>query len=92
MLIPTGGSVYYDRWIQIALGFGPFIFFGLGQDAQTMYRKWLLKAGFGRLFPHLRRQPNRRAILPTSSQTESFGSKTRSFFKDRFFRTSMLSL
>ena len=92
MLIPTGGKVFYDRWIQIALGFGVFVFFGLGQDAQTMYRKWLLKAGFGRVFPGLHRQPTRRAILPTSSQSNSFGSKTRSFFKDRLFRISMLSL
>ena len=92
MLIPTGGVVYYDRWIQLALGFGVFIFFGTGQDAQTMYRKWLLKAGFGRLFPGLYRQNNRRGILPTRSQTESFGSRTRSFFKERLFQTSMLSL
>lgn len=92
MLIPTGGKVYYDRWIQIALGFGVFVFFGLGQDAQTMYRKWLLNAGFGRVFPTLNRQPTRRAILPTSSQTSSFGSKTRSFFKDRLFPISMFSL
>lgn len=92
MLIPTGGKVYYDRWMQLALGFAVFVFFGLGQDAQIMYRKWLLKAGFGRVFPGLHRQPTRRAILPTSSQTGSFGSRTRSFFKDRLFRMSMLSL
>ena len=92
VLIPTGGEVYYDRWIQIALGFGVFIFFGLGQDAQTMYRKWLLKIGFGRIFPGLHRQPNRRAILPTSSQPDSFGSRTRSYFKRRLFRLSKLSL
>lgn len=92
MLIPTGGEVYYDRWIQIALGYGVFLFFGLGQDAQTLYRKWLLKLGFGRVFPGLHRQPARRTILPTSSHTSSFGSRTRSFFKDRLFRMSMLSL
>ena len=92
MLIPTDGSVKYDCWIQIALGFGVFVFFGLGHEAQTMYRKWLLKAGFGRVFPVLHRQPTRRAILPTSSQTKSFGSRTRSFFKGRLFRISMLSL
>ena len=92
MLIPTGGSVKYDCWIQIALGFGVFVFFGLGHEAQIMYRKWLLKAGFGRVFPGLHRQPNRRAILPTSSRTGSFGSRTRSFFKERVFRISMLSL
>ena len=92
MLVPTGGSVYYDRWIQIALGFGVFIFFGLGHDAQAQYRKWLLKAGFGRVFPGLYRQPSRGAILPTSSQTGSFGSRTRSFFKDRVFQISLRSL
>ncbi len=92
MLIPTGGNVYYDRWIQIALGYGVFVFLGMGQDAQTLYRKWLLKAGFGRIFPGLHRTSTRRAILPTSSQTDSFASKTRSFFKERLFRMSMLSL
>ncbi|CAF9916503.1 MAG: a-factor receptor [Alectoria fallacina] len=92
VLIPTDGKLYYDRWIQIALGYGVFLFFGLGQDAQILYRKWLLKIGFGRVFPGLHRQPNRRAILPTSGRTDSFGRKTRSFFKDRLFRISMLSL
>lgn len=92
MLVPTGGKVYYDRWIQIALGFAVFFFFGLGQDAQTLYRKWLLKIGFGRIFPGLNHRPTRRAILPISTQTSSFGSRTRSFFKERFFRMSMLSL
>ena len=92
MLIPTGGKVRFDRWIQIAVGFGVFSFFGLGQDAQTMYRKCLLKVGLGRVFPKLHRQPTRRAILPTSSQSDSFGSKTRNFFKSRLFRMSMLSL
>ena len=91
-LVPTGGSVYFNCWIEIALGFGVFLFFGLGQDAQTLYRKWLLKIGFGRVFPSLYRQPTRRAVLPTSSQTDSFGSKSRSFFKHRVFRMSMLSL
>lgn len=92
ILIPTSGKVNFDRWIQIAIGFGVFIFFGFGQDAQTMYRKWLLKAGLGRIFPGLHRQPSRRAILPTSRQTNSFGSRTRIFFKDRLFRISMLSM
>lgn len=91
MLIPTGGKVYYDRWFQLALGFGVFIFFGFGHDAQTMYRKWLLKAGLGQVFPCLHRQPTRRGILPTKSQTNSFNSKTRLFFKDRLFRTSTFS-
>ena len=92
MLIPTGGKVYYDRWIQIALGFAVFVFFGFGQDAQAMYRKWLLMSGLGRVFPGLRRQPTRREVLPTSSQANSFSSKRRIFFKDRLFRISMFSM
>ena len=91
-LVPTRGKLYFDRWIQLALGFGVFVFFGLGHDAKAMYRKWLLKTGFGRIFPGLHRQSPPRAVLPTSNQTNSFGSKTRSFFKDRLFRLSMLSL
>lgn len=35
--------IEFDRWVQIALGFVGFGFFGLGQDAITMYKMWLLR-------------------------------------------------
>lgn len=90
--VPTGGAVPFDRWIQIAVGFAVFVFFGLGQDAQKMYRQWLLKIGFGRLLPCLRHEPSSaRRAFPASSQTDSFGSKANLFFRDGLSRVSMLS-
>lgn len=35
--------IEFDRWVQIALSFVGFGFFGLGQDAITMYKTWLLR-------------------------------------------------
>lgn len=40
---PTHGVVPLDRWITIVLGIFVFLFFGLGNDATKMYRKWWLK-------------------------------------------------
>lgn len=86
-LFPTGGVVRFDRWLQIAVGFVVFFFFGLGQDAQTMYSKWLIKLGLGRIFPCLGRQPR------TGQQPDLSGtSSTRALFKRRWSRGSFLSL
>ncbi|KAL9125703.1 MAG: hypothetical protein Q9217_005132 [Psora testacea] len=79
MLLPTGGAVIFDRWIQIAFGFAIFLFFGMGHDAQEMYRKWLLVIGLGRVFPSLRQSSQDRRNLSSSvgSQTNSVTSRTR---------------
>ncbi|KAG8532206.1 uncharacterized protein KY384_003847 [Bacidia gigantensis] len=45
ILTPTGGSIIFDRWIQIAFGFVLFAFFGMGYDAQEMYRRRSSKYG-----------------------------------------------
>ena len=85
LLIPTYGSVTFDRWVRIALGFTVFFCFGLGQDAMTMYRTWLLKMGLGRIFPRLRREQ-----LPThmhrssGGRFESYSSKARNFVARKF--------
>lgn len=69
--VPTHGSVIFDRWIRIALGFTIFTFFGLGKDATAMYRGWLLKLGFGRIFPSLN---GRRQLPSASGNSSTFGS------------------
>jgi len=86
-MVPTGGVVTFDRWIQIAIGFAVFIFFGLGQDARTMYSKWLIALGFKRIFPCLGRSP-----LARQPATSSGTSGTREFFNRRWSRGSFLSL
>lgn len=74
--IPTAGSVIFDRWIRIALGFTIFFFFGLGKDATVMYRDWLLKLGFGRIFHSL----NGQTQLPSpGGHSRAFGSSRASF-------------
>ena len=92
ILIPTNGSVTFDRWIQLAVGLTIFVFFGLGHDAMKMYRRCLVKLGFGKVFPSLLapthpsdRQPS---IL---SETGSFSSRAYSFVKAKVFRTSATS-
>ena len=86
ILVPSGGTVLFDRWMQIGAGLVLFIFFGLGQDAKAMYRRWLVKIGLGRLFPCLR---PRVAIQQQDSLTTSSQSR---FFSKRFSRLSRFSL
>lgn len=78
-LMPLGGVVGPEYWIQIVAGLLIFAFFGTGQDAQEQYRQWLLKLGLGRLFPalHLSSSERRHLKSSTSSQTSSFGSQMR---------------
>lgn len=49
--VPTSGTVNFDRWLNVGTGYAVFLFFGFGSDATMMYRSWLLKLGFGRVFP-----------------------------------------
>ena len=84
-LVPMAGNVEFDIWIQISLGFTVFFCFGIGQDAMATYRTWLLKCGFGHIFPSLRRDPKPpTGPLPNSSTVRSsFGSKAHFFFKHK---------
>lgn len=89
ILIPTVGSVTFDRWIQLAVGLTVFVFFGLGNDAMSMYRRWLLKMGFGKLFPTLRQRTQTSERRPsTGSETDSFSSRAYTFVKGKFARVS----
>ena len=93
-LVPTGGTVLFDRWIQIAAGYAVFIFFGLGQEAKTMYRKWLIKFGVGKIFPSLHHsplpKPNR--ALTNGSQANSIASRARMLVTKRWSQASNQSL
>ncbi len=93
-LVPAGGVALFDRWAQIAVGFAVFPFFGLGQDAQKLYRQGLLKMGFGRLFPCLHREPFNTAqqSSPNNSHAGSFSSRARLFFHRKQSRGSLFSL
>ena len=88
ILVPSGGTVLFDRWMQIGAGLVLFIFFGLGQDAKAMYRRWLVKIGLGRLFPCLR---SRAAIQQQDSSMTATTGQSR-FFGKRFSRLSRFSL
>jgi pheromone a factor receptor len=82
--VPTGGAVLFDRWIRVACGFLIFIFFGLGKDAITMYRTWLLKLGLGKIFPNLPHAHLRMASATetgNSSKLYLLSSKARSMFR-----------
>ena len=99
VLIPTYGSVEFDRWIEIALGFTVFACFGLGRDAVAMYRKWLLQAGLGNMFPKLyhERLPSYSAAINSCSKVSSYRSKARDFIvrnlsHKRSMRTSYVVL
>lgn len=85
-LIPTAGAVQYDRWPQLAVGFALFPFFGLGEDAQKMYRNALLKLGFVRLFPRLHRERSM-----SSGNSRLFGSPTRWSLYKKWSRSSLSS-
>lgn len=90
IMVPTGGIVYYDHWIHIAVGFAVFFFFGLGKDAVNMYRTWLLKAKLGSIFPGLYRElPNARNHS-TSTRAGSLTTRARMLFAKK--RSSTPSL
>ena len=91
---PSYGTVLFDRWIEIAIGFALFPLFGLGNDAQKMYRKGLLKIGLGRIFPRLHYQtsPSPQNSSFRSSHTNSLGSRARLLFHKQQSEGSRFSL
>ena len=83
VLIPTGGNVVFEHWIQVVYGYIIFAFTGMGHDAQELYRKWLLYVGLGKIFPSLHQSRHQRRNLSTSqeSNSSSFGSRARLIIK-----------
>ena len=82
ILIPTENTVTFDRWIQLAVGFTIFAFFGLGKEAMKMYRRWLVTLGFGKVFPSLL-SPTRQRQLSNLSEPGSFSSRALTFVKSK---------
>ena len=88
ILIPTHGAVTFDRWIQLAISFTIFVFFGLGHEMRKMYQKWLLTLGLGRFFPRLDPSARETHVQQSSSRTESYSSRAQFFLKRKFSRGS----
>lgn len=84
IMVPSGGHVTIDRWVQIGCGFLVFIFFGFGTDAVAMYRSWLVTLGFTRFFPRLKRRQS--SVLSQRGSWTSFGSRTKSMLSSRWSR------
>lgn len=80
VLVPTSGNLLLDRWFHMLMGFALFIFFGLGKDAMTMYRGWLLNIGLVGLFPSLSGGPPEAQSIASSATLGSFGSRARAIF------------
>lgn len=79
-------AVFYDRWVNVALGFIIFLLFGLGRDAKRLYSDWLLALGFGRLFPTLR-VDSRGNTTSDASHTSATG-KVKQFIKSKLSSSS----
>lgn len=84
-LVPTYGKLQFDRWIHFLMGFALFLFFGLGKDAVTMYRGWMLSIGLARLFPSLSVAPSGEQSIGSSTTLGSFGSRARAIFRKKRF-------
>lgn len=78
IMVPSQGTVLFDRWIWLGSGLVVFIFFGLGKEAVSMYRSGLLAVGLGKIVPSLRGDSTRHS---TSGTLSSFGSKAKTFIK-----------
>ena len=48
-LVPSGGKVLMNHWIQLVNGILVFLFFGLGKDATAMYASWISAIGINKL-------------------------------------------
>lgn len=83
-LVKSGGDALYDRWIAGASGILVFAFFGVGEDAMRMYRRWAINIGLGRFVPGLLLDGTRssdRSSFDNSRRRLSFvGSKAQLFF------------
>lgn len=90
LLVRSDGKVLPDRWLRIGLGFLEFFFFGLGQDAMGMYRRWLIAFGLARVFPSLARA-RRQTSSSSSSSWSSLGSRAKSLLRWKKLDSSVTS-
>ncbi|PWY91444.1 a-pheromone receptor PreA [Aspergillus sclerotioniger CBS 115572] len=81
--VPTGGHVFYDRWIPVASGYVFCIFFGSGRDASKMYCTILGFLGFGYFFTSLQS-----STANGSYATGSTGSRAKLLFHKTWTTTT----
>lgn len=84
VMVPTGGKVFYDRWVHIAIGLAMFLFFGLGAEALKMYHGWLMACGFHKVFPQLLRQTPTSRNTSTTSFARFLPDRACQFFAKKF--------
>lgn len=83
-IMPTFGVVFWDKWIQGGSGILLFFLFGIGDDALKMYRLWLRKCGFGKIFPAIKSDgPIRGFSFGMVGAWSSLNSKARSMLRRR---------
>lgn len=83
-IIPTFGVVFFDRWIQGAVGILLFFLFGIGDDALKMYRRGLRRCGFGKIFTAIQSDgPIRGLSFGMAGTWSSLESKARSMLRRR---------
>lgn len=69
IVIPSFGTVLYDRYIWLASGILMFVFFGFGTEALQMYRDSVKAIGLAKLFPQRWRQNGKQTSpWPTDSR------------------------
>jgi pheromone a factor receptor len=83
--VPSGNSVFFDRWTPVASGFMIFIFFGFGRDATRMYRIIFWYLGFGHCFPGIEPPTTQDGLPSPRAESETtlvgtIGSRAKSFF------------
>ncbi|RFU24072.1 hypothetical protein B7463_g12266, partial [Scytalidium lignicola] len=64
-------DLQWDGWLPISMGFLIVFFYGIGDEAIEIYRDFLVKLGFGKIWPSLK-QPRQRRRGPTSGWTHRF--------------------
>lgn len=74
--IPTGGKVYFDRWIPVVAGLLSFFFFGCGKDASRIYRSVLRPFGLDGLFGSLQSTAPSTGNANTPHNSGSTGSRS----------------
>ena len=67
------------------MGFALFLFFGLGKDAVTMYRGWMLSIGLVALFQSLSGTPPAPQSIGSATTLGSLGSRARAIFSKKRF-------
>ena len=75
--LPSGGSVFYTRYVWLVSAFLVFIFFGFGRDASRMYAKGLRAVGLGRCLPFLKADQTSARNPSQSGTINSVTSKAR---------------